>query len=125
MYVNKEAQTTDFCDIVPSTTCNPEFGSSIGRGLFQFTTGEWNILRQEVKLNTFTNGTPNPDGEISVFVNDATEPAIQHSKIVFRKQPDITASGIHFESFFGGGKPGFETPVDQFTMFKAFKLAHN
>jgi hypothetical protein len=124
LYVDRAAQTPNFCTAVPNSECNDKFGASIGRGLIRFPTGRWTKLRQEIKLNTFSNGKPNPDGEIAVYVNSRKVPVFKHSSIVFRTQPQVKASGIQFEAFFGGSQPGFETPKTQTASFKAFKLAY-
>ena len=37
---------------VPNSTKNKDYGISVGRGLFQFFSGEWTTVAMRVKLNT-------------------------------------------------------------------------
>lgn len=56
---------TRICDVAPYSECNPNFGASVGRGSFNFTSGHWNTVAQRVRMND-----PGKDnGEIEVYAN--------------------------------------------------------
>jgi hypothetical protein len=75
-------------------------------------------------LNTFDRfGNPNKDGRIRIFVNDSPTPVWDFNIVVFRTMKHVMAVGIDFETFFGGSKPGWESPATQVSYFKGFKLS--
>lgn len=60
---------TRVCNIKPYSECNPEYGASVGRGSFNFTSGHWNTVAQRVRLND-----PGKDnGEIEVYANGVSK----------------------------------------------------
>ena len=63
-YADKTKQLPSLCQ-TPNASCNEVYGLSLGRGSFIFARGEWNDLRQTVRLNT-----PGiPDGGFTLDVN--------------------------------------------------------
>jgi hypothetical protein len=123
LYVDKNAQINNICSIVPKTICNTVYGWSIGRGLFTFKAGGWTKVRQTVKMNTFSGNNPNPDGSVTVWINDNSSPVFSLNKIVYGISPNVNPLGIDFETFFGGSQPQFKNTKDQYVYFKGFKLA--
>ncbi|KAG1778377.1 hypothetical protein EV702DRAFT_1196372 [Suillus placidus] len=51
LYAPKKKQTNALCSD-PQSVCDAEYGLSIGRGSFHYSTGNWTTLRQDVVLNT-------------------------------------------------------------------------
>ena len=115
-YVDQSRQVREFCTIPPRTVCNPAFGVSVGRGSFKFRTGSWNLMRQEITLNT----PGQPDGKVVVFVNG--QKVIDFSRVMWRGDASIKFVGLDFETFFGGGTSQWATPIDQYSYYKDMSL---
>lgn len=84
------------CDIAPQSHCNPTYGASVGRGSFQWKTGEWNTVSQRVRLND--PGQQN--GELEVFYEGKS--VIKASGLVLRDGDAGRIRGIMMQTFFGG-----------------------
>lgn len=92
------------------------YGTSIGRGAWQFQPGIWYKLEQELSLNT-----PGlTDGEIRIWVNDSL--VIEHQGVTFRTVDSLQIDGILFSTFFGGGDPSWATPQDTYVDFANFAV---
>ncbi|OAJ45070.1 hypothetical protein BDEG_28237 [Batrachochytrium dendrobatidis JEL423] len=52
IYLPFDQQVPGFCKIPPKSVCNPDYGTSIGRGSWTFPTGEWVTVSQTITLNT-------------------------------------------------------------------------
>ncbi|MBT9314039.1 hypothetical protein IXB50_01200 [Leptothoe spongobia TAU-MAC 1115] len=93
------------------------YGTSIGRGAWQFQPGIWYKLDQELKLNT-----PNQaDGELRIWVNDTL--VLEQAALVFRTAESLQIDGIFFSTFFGGGDPSWATPQDTYIDFANFSVS--
>ncbi|NEP62702.1 MAG: hypothetical protein F6K31_38250 [Symploca sp. SIO2G7] len=92
------------------------YGTSIGRGSWQFQPGIWYRLEQEIKLNT----PDQADGEIRLWVNDAL--VLEQQDMVFRTADSLQIDGIFFSTFFGGGDPSWATPQDTYIDFANFSV---
>ncbi|KAG6861776.1 hypothetical protein C0995_012280 [Termitomyces sp. Mi166 len=51
LYAPKDKQTAELCDD-PQSVCDAKYGFSIGRGSFEWGTGQWTSVLQTVTLNT-------------------------------------------------------------------------
>lgn len=98
---------------------NEKFGDSLWRGLFHFYKTIWNDVSIRLKMNTFTNGLPNYDGELEITINNITQ---KFNQFIWRIDPNYTLSAIIFETFFGGSQATTATPNDTWTYFKNIKL---
>ncbi|KAG1768996.1 hypothetical protein EDD22DRAFT_870282 [Suillus occidentalis] len=79
-YAPKRKQTKALCSD-PQSVCDAEYGLSIGRGSFHYSTGNWTTLRQDVVLNT----PGKQDGAFALFVNGMQ--AIKRTDIFYRDAP--------------------------------------
>ncbi|MEM9265132.1 MAG: polysaccharide lyase [Cyanobacteria bacterium P01_F01_bin.13] len=93
------------------------YGTSIGRGTWQFQPGIWYKLEQEIKLNTPAQA----DGEIRIWVNDNL--VLEQQALVFRTVSSLQIDGIFFSTFFGGGDPSWATPQDTYIDFANFSVS--
>lgn len=94
-----------------------KYGTSIGRGAWQFQPGVWYHVEQEVILNQ-----PNQeDGRIRVWINN--ELVLNRGGLVFRTTDRLKIEGIFFSTFFGGGDPSWSTPKDVYTDFADFSVS--
>ena len=94
-----------------------EYGTSMGRGAWQFQPGVWYKLEQEVTLNH-----PNRmDGQIRVWVNG--DLVIEQGGLQFRTIDALKIEGIFFSTFFGGGDASWATPRDVHTDFANFSVS--
>ncbi|KAG2748283.1 polysaccharide lyase family 14 protein [Suillus brevipes Sb2] len=80
LYAPKRKQTNALCSD-PQSVCDAEYGLSIGRGSFHYSTGNWTTLRQDVVLNT----PGKQDGAFALFVNGMQ--AIKRTDIFYRDAP--------------------------------------
>lgn len=93
-----------------------KYGTSIGRGNWQFIPGKWHHLEQEVKLN---NPGSN-DGEVTVWLDG--EKVLEEDGITFRTTDGLKIEGLFFSTFFGGGDASWATPKDVFVDFANFSV---
>lgn len=93
-----------------------KYGTSIGRGNWQFVPGKWHHLEQEVKLN---NPSSN-DGEVTVWLDG--KKVLEERGITFRTTDALKIEGLFFSTFFGGGDASWATPKDVFVDFAKFSV---
>ncbi|KAI9459086.1 polysaccharide lyase family 14 protein [Russula earlei] len=97
--------------------CNDEFGISLDRGSFAFSSGKWNRVTMLVRLNS-------PDqianGQVILYFNDVW--ALSHNDIVYRSSDVITTGGLYFSTFFGGSDPSWAPQALTHTYFRNFQL---
>lgn len=98
---------------LPSSTT---WGTSLGRGSFQFEPGRWHCLEQEVALNT----PGRSDGIIRVWLDG--RPVFATSDLLFRTAPALRIEGIFFSTFFGGHDASWAPPADTHADFADFAL---
>lgn len=84
------------CNVAPQSDCNPEYGSSVGRGAFTFTPGKATTLSIRVRLNDV--GKQN--GEMELFANGKS--VINVDGLVLRQNANGKIRGLQFQTFFGG-----------------------
>ncbi|CEG64783.1 hypothetical protein RMATCC62417_01699 [Rhizopus microsporus] len=114
-YLPNSKQRKNLCDN-KINICNPDYGFSLGRGTFQFKTGTWTTVRQELVLNS--QGKRN--GQMSLYVNGVRK--INVKNVAFRTSNTGHVVGIMFHTFFGGSDDTWRTPKDQYSYFKNFVL---
>jgi hypothetical protein len=93
-----------------------EHGTSLGRGCWTFTPGDWTALHQRVQLNT--PGTA--DGRITVWQDDRL--VLDRGGLEFRSTDQLRIDGVFFSTFFGGGDSSWASPADQHADFAGFAL---
>ncbi|KAF8345835.1 polysaccharide lyase family 14 protein [Amanita rubescens] len=97
--------------------CNSDYGISISRGSFTFTTGQWNRITMLVLLN---NPPDLANGNIQLYFNDVL--AINQTNLQIRSNSSLAANGMYFSTFFGGSDSSYETPVTTYTYFRNLQL---
>ncbi|KAF9239164.1 polysaccharide lyase family 14 protein [Melanogaster broomeanus] len=123
------------CTVPPYSECNPDYGASIGRGAFYFTSGQWNTVSQRVRLNDI--GQPN--GELELYVGSVS--VINVGGLILRDSEEGRIRGIMMQTFFGGmqmkflnvdvvltqivigSTADFACPKDQYAYFADFTVA--
>ncbi|KAJ6625631.1 hypothetical protein B0H10DRAFT_2002449 [Mycena sp. CBHHK59/15] len=93
--------------------CNSDFGISISRGSFTFTSGQWNRVTLLVQLNNPVNVA---NGNIELYFNDVQ--ALAQQDLQLRASSNVTAGGIYFSTFFGGSDTSWSTPTTTHTYFR-------
>jgi hypothetical protein len=94
-------------------------GTSLGRGVWDWPTGEWTSVEQAVKLNT-----PGQDnGSVTVWLNGSQ--VYEKTGLNFRTVGYLKIDGVFFSTFFGGGDSTWATPVPQSAEFAAFAVSPN
>lgn len=81
---------------IPNTECNPTYGASVARGSYKFAPGQWNKIKQRLKLNDPSQA----NGEIELIVDGKSVLAVKGIKM--RKTDVGRIRGIQMQSFFGG-----------------------
>ncbi len=92
------------------------YGTSIGRGRWQFRPGAWTQVEQEVVLNQ--QGAA--DGHIRLWVDGTL--VIDEPGLTFRTTDALQLDGLFFSTFFGGGDPSWATPEDAYVDFADFTI---
>jgi hypothetical protein len=95
------------------------YGTSIGRGSWQFKTGIWHHLEQVLTLND----PQTTDGRIQVFVDGVK--VIDQKGLTFRSIADLKIEGLFFSTFFGGSDSSWATPNDVYIDFAEFSVSRN
>lgn len=93
-----------------------EHGTSLGRGCWRFTPGNWITIRQRVQLNA----PDAQDGRITVWQDDRL--VLDRGGLQFRTTDQLRIDGLFFSTFFGGGDSSWASPVDQHVDFADFTL---
>ncbi|KAF9239165.1 polysaccharide lyase family 14 protein [Melanogaster broomeanus] len=105
------------CTVPPYSECNPEYGASIGRGAFYFTSGQWNTVSQRVRLNDIGQA----NGELELYVGGVS--VINVGGLILRDSDEGRIRGIQMQTFFGGSTADFACPKDQEAYFADFTVA--
>jgi Polysaccharide lyase len=99
---------------LPTST---EYGTSIGRGNWQFQKGKWHHLEQVIVLNQ-----PNQNnGQVQVWLDG--KQVLNQKNLTFRNTNILKIEGIFFSTFFGGGDFSWATPKDVYIDFANFSLS--
>jgi hypothetical protein len=94
-----------------------DYGTSIGRGSWQFQPGVWHHIEQEVLLN-------HPglqDGRIRVWFDGRQVLTVDN--LTFRTTSTLQINGLFFSTFFGGNDSSWATPEDVYIDFANFSVA--
>jgi hypothetical protein len=86
LYIPKDAQVSTICSN-SLIICNADYGYSVGRGTWDWATGQWNTITQVLQLNTVGQ----QDGVITEKYGSATEYTL--GQLVFR-QSNYGVAGI-------------------------------
>ncbi|EJD40739.1 hypothetical protein AURDEDRAFT_69685 [Auricularia subglabra TFB-10046 SS5] len=116
-YVPPDPANDHLLDLEGSETDPTIYGLSIARGAFHFARGNWTVVAQRIKLNTFGKA----DGEIELWANGKS--VIHATGVVLRAVETTKIRGIEAETFFGGGSPPWQTPKDQVSYMAGFSAA--
>ncbi|KAI9481607.1 MAG: hypothetical protein EXX96DRAFT_608284 [Benjaminiella poitrasii] len=114
-YLPQSTQRSDLCDNKVNI-CNPDYGFSLGRGSFKFTTGKWISVRQTLTMNS--PGKKN--GQLTLHIGGRR--VFTENKLVIRTNSSGRVVGIMFHTFFGGSDSTWKTPKTQQSYFKNFSL---
>ena len=87
------------CSVAPSSDCNPTYGASVGRGAFNFKSGQWNTVSQRVRLNDVGES----NGQLELFVNGKS--VINVEGLKYRSSAEGRFRGLQAQTFFGGKFP--------------------
>jgi len=87
------------CDVPPYSECNPDYGNSIGRGAFNFTSGE----RGTVAMRVLLNDAGEANGEIELWYNG--ESVVGLGGLIIRDSDEGRIRGLMMQTFFGGKGP--------------------
>jgi hypothetical protein len=123
VYVDQSKQDTSICKVKPSSVCNSNYGTSIGRGAFTFLKGKWNQIQQVVTLNTVSpdGKVVNMDGAIRIYVNGIK--VIEYKQLVWRTMDRVRMEGLQWDTFFGGSSDDFSTPLTVYAFFRRVRLS--
>ena len=115
-YVPLNDENTAALTAVPNSHRNPDYGFSVGRGLWTFVPGKWTAVAERVKMNTVGHAdgmlsqhvTPVEHhslfypGEIEVYIDGQS--VILAKGLVLRdtEAPESSVQGLHVQTFFGG-----------------------
>ena len=83
-----------YCSTPPFSTCNPDYGDSIGRGSFYFSTNAWTTVAQRFKMNDMGQS----NGEQELYVNGTS--MIQLNNMQYAQEDGFKFYGIMAQTFF-------------------------
>lgn len=92
------------------------YGTSIGRGSWQFSTNKWVVIEQSI----FINHPDRHDGMLRLSVDGNV--VIDKGALQFRDKSNIHIDGLIFETFFGGNDETWATPERVHVDFADFSL---
>jgi len=78
--------------------------------------GQWNHVEIGVKVNTFTNGKPKPDGKSMLTINGVSGVL---TNVRWARSPDLKIDNFGYSTFFGGPDPAV---VDSISYVKNFEI---
>ncbi len=93
-----------------------EYGTSLGRGAWNFEPGVWYRLEQEVTLNR----PGKKDGRVRVWING--NQVFEQAGLIFRSTPTLKINGVFFSTFFGGSDRSWSTPKSVYADFANFSV---
>ncbi|ESO97121.1 hypothetical protein LOTGIDRAFT_239189 [Lottia gigantea] len=108
-------QDANFCNS-NDVYCNPDYGTSIGRGSWRFRTGRWERIVQRIKLNR--PGKKN--GRILVWFNG--KKVVDKRNVILRENSSVKLRGLFFSVFFGGSSSSWATTADSSIYFRNFRI---
>lgn len=85
------------CDVAPYSTCNDQYGASVGRGSFAFEAGKSTAVSMRVRLND----AGQQNGELQLWANGQS--VINVGGLVLRDSDAGRIQGLMMQTFFGGG----------------------
>lgn len=100
-----------------NTSCDGDYGWSLGRGKWDWTPGTWQTVAQKVTLND--PGKNN--GQVVIYV-DGKE-VYTADNIVMRMSDKSVPRGMMVQSFFGGHDITWASPKNQKAYFSDFSMA--
>ena len=74
------------------------YGTSLGRGSWNFVRERWQCIEQEVVLNT----PGQLDGTVRIWVDG--DMAYENTRLLFRTVNTLQIEGVFFSTFYGGGR---------------------
>ncbi|XGV98298.1 MAG: polysaccharide lyase [Leptolyngbya sp. BL-A-14] len=93
-----------------------KYGTSIGRGQWTFTPGNWHHLEQQVDLNQPQKN----NGRVQVWLDG--KKVLDQNSLQFRTTEALKIEGIFFSTFFGGNDPSWATPKEVTIDFANFSV---
>lgn len=100
-----------------NTSCDGDYGWSLGRGKWDWTPGTWQTMGQKVTLND--PGKAN--GQVVIYI-DGKE-VYTADNLVLRMSAKSVPRGFMCQSFFGGHDATWASPKDQKAYFADFSMA--
>lgn len=79
----------------------------------------WYKIKQYIKLNTVTNGNPNKNGIVKVWINDVLE--FQSNDFVLAGTTRVKANSIAFHTYRGGSTDDWASSEDGYAVFDDIK----
>ncbi|KZP32917.1 polysaccharide lyase family 14 protein [Athelia psychrophila] len=113
-YLPQHSANDVLCKVPPKSICNDDYGTSVGRGAFNFTVGAWNHISERIRLNDAGQA----NGEIQLFFNGVS--VVNVGGLVLRDNAAGRIWGIQMQTFFGGS---FKSPVTTEAYFSHFSVA--
>jgi len=114
---NSSDANPNYCNLTSQSVCNPEYGDSVGRGAFTFSTGAWNTVAQRFKMNDLGQA----NGEQELYVNGQS--MIQVPNMEYAQVEGFKFYGIMAQTFYGGNDDSWAPSSDMKAYFKDWSLA--
>jgi len=100
-----------------NTSCDGDYGWSLGRGKWTWTPGTWQTMAQKITLNDAGQN----NGHVVIYI-DGKE-VYTADNLVLRMNEKSVPRGMMVQSFFGGHDAAWASPQDQKAYFSDFSMA--
>jgi len=123
LYIPPSLNRANLCGKTGTSKCGAAdagvtYGATVGTGNFYFKAGDWTAIRQVIHLNT----PGKTDGWAKVYVNGASDPAIDIEGISYGDNDQNYFYGQEMQTFFGGHSTEWASPQAQDIWFADFTL---
>lgn len=93
------------------------YGTSLLRGAFRFTPGQWHSVAQHVWLNSAGQA----DGSVAIELDGRL--VGRQGGLVFRQSDRLVINGVFFDCFFGGNDDSWAARADTYVDYAEFELS--
>ncbi|KAG9121294.1 hypothetical protein FRC07_002789 [Ceratobasidium sp. 392] len=100
-----------------NTSCDLDYGWSLGRGTWKWNPGSWQTIAQKITLNDIGKA----NGSVETYLDGRKVHTVDG--IMIRTRKNAMPRGAMIQSFFGGHDPSWAPSQDQNAYFADFSLA--
>ncbi len=112
--------TITTCDTGDHIPADPADGKVIWSSLPKYQIGTWHRVEQRIKMNTYSGGVANANGEIEVWIDGIRISAISTDTLRFTTADSIRINRVWADIHYGGK---YQSPADNYLYLDDFYLS--